>query len=152
MITAAVASGATSAASSAASSALSQVVMNVVLGSYNPDYNKENRKRMRYIQHKYSLAYDGGQVGEDPCAIIQKIGIYRTCHIFESLFIMESIFHADPNCKLLMNATGTKPLNPFLDERAFEDSLVMNFHPGTFTLPNKSMIWNCISIFIAVFA
>jgi hypothetical protein len=74
MLTAAVASGATSAASSAASSAFSQLMMSIVLGSYNPDYNKENRKRMRYIQHKYSLAYEGGQAGEDPCAIIQKIG------------------------------------------------------------------------------
>ncbi len=38
----------------------------------------------------------------------------------------------DPNSKLLMDAAGRKPVNPFPDERAFEDSLVMNFHPGTF--------------------
>lgn len=31
-----------------------------------------------------------------------------------------------------MDAAGRKPVNPFPDERAFEDSLVMNFHPGTF--------------------
>ncbi len=30
-----------------------------------------------------------------------------------------------------MDVSGRKPVNPFPDERAFEDSLVMNFHPGT---------------------
>jgi hypothetical protein len=35
----------------------------------------------------------------------------------------------DPNSKLLMNSAGKKPANPFPDERAFEDSLIVNFHP-----------------------
>lgn len=48
-----------------------------------------------------------------------------------SQHIITHILHLDPNSKLLMNSTGTKPLNPFPDERAYEDSLVMNFHPGT---------------------
>eukprot|EP01034_Spumella_vulgaris_P034722 gene34722-42829_t len=78
------------------------------MGNFNPDYKKEARKQMRYIQQKYSLAYGGGLSGEDPCAVIQKI---------------------DPNCKLLMTPNGNKPANPFPDERAFEDSLNMNFHP-----------------------
>jgi hypothetical protein len=29
-----------------------------------------------------------------------------------------------------MNPDGTKPANPYIDERAFEDALQMNFHPG----------------------
>lgn len=28
-----------------------------------------------------------------------------------------------------MDPAGKKPANPFPDERSFEDSLVMNFHP-----------------------
>jgi hypothetical protein len=28
-----------------------------------------------------------------------------------------------------MNSAGKKPANPFPDERAFEDSLIVNFHP-----------------------
>ncbi len=74
MLATAAAVSAGSAASSAASSAFSHVLISILTGSFNPEYNKENRKRMRYIQQKYSLAYDGGQAGEDPCAIIQKIG------------------------------------------------------------------------------
>ena len=82
MIATAAAASATSAVSSAASSAFSNVLMSIIMGSFNPDYNKENRKRMRYIQQKYSLAYDGGQAGEDPCAIIQKIGTINTSIFF----------------------------------------------------------------------
>ncbi len=74
MITALAAPYAATAVSSAATTAFSKVLMYILLGSYNPDYNKENRKRMRYIQQKYSLAYDGGQADDDPCAIIKKIG------------------------------------------------------------------------------
>jgi hypothetical protein len=29
-----------------------------------------------------------------------------------------------------MDPSGRKPANPYPDEKAFEDSLVMNFHPG----------------------
>jgi hypothetical protein len=80
MIATAVASGASSAASTAASQVFSRVLLAIVLGNFNPNYNKENRQRMRYIQQKYSLAYEGGKGGEDPFAIIDKIGEFtRTC-------------------------------------------------------------------------
>ena len=61
-------------ASSTASQVFSNVLLSIVLGNFNPNYSKENRRRMRYIQQKYALAYDGGQAGEDQFAIIEKIG------------------------------------------------------------------------------
>lgn len=70
-----IAAAATSTASNVAGAAFSQVLMSIVMGNFNPEYNKEARKRMRYIQQKYSLAYEGGKAGEDPCGIISKIGI-----------------------------------------------------------------------------
>lgn len=60
--------------SSAASSAFSIVLTSLLQGTFNPDYNKEARKRMRYIQQKYSIAYEGGKAGEDPSNIIKAIG------------------------------------------------------------------------------
>ena len=36
----------------------------------------------------------------------------------------------DPGNRLLMDLEGRKPANPFPDERSFEDSLQLNFHPG----------------------
>lgn len=51
-----------------------EIVNRLLAGNFNPDFKKEARKQMRYIQQKYSLAYGGGLSGEDPCAIIQKIG------------------------------------------------------------------------------
>jgi hypothetical protein len=69
-----IAAAATSTVSSMAGSAFSQILLSIVLGNFNPEYNKESRKRMRYIQQKYSIAYEGGQSGEDPCSIIAKIG------------------------------------------------------------------------------
>jgi hypothetical protein len=69
-----IAAAAASSASSLAGSAFSKVLMSILLGNFNPEYNRESRRRMRYIQQKYSLAYEGGKAGEDPCAIIQQIG------------------------------------------------------------------------------
>lgn len=62
---------------------------------------------MRYIQSKYSKAY-GTIDTNDPSSIITKI---------------------DPNSKILMAPDGKKPANPFPDERSYEESLIMNFHP-----------------------
>lgn len=69
------ATAAVGAAGSAAGNLAVQAVTSFLGGSFNPNYKKLDQKRMRYIQQKYSLAYGGGQNGEDPFAIIQKIGI-----------------------------------------------------------------------------
>ena len=79
----------------------------MIFGSFNPNYKKEDRRRMRYIQLKYAQAYCTGETG-DPNTIINDI---------------------DPNSKLKMSVDGFKPANPFPDERGFEESLVVNFHP-----------------------
>lgn len=76
MIAGTIATAASSTASSLAGNAFSQVLLSIVMGNFNPEYNREARKRMRYIQQKYSLAYEGGQNGEDPCSIISKIGTH----------------------------------------------------------------------------
>jgi hypothetical protein len=70
------ASAALSTTSSVASTVFSQVLNSIVAAynNYNPTYNKEARRRMRYIQHKYALAYGESSGDEDPAATIQKIG------------------------------------------------------------------------------
>jgi len=119
-----------STASSVSSTIFSQVLNSIVqaYNNYNPNYNKEARRRMRYIQHKYALAYAEGSMDEDPSATIQKIGkvfIPYDCRLFTKL-----LFFQEPTSKILMDPNGNRPANPFPDEKAFEDSLVMNFHPG----------------------
>ena len=71
-----IASGGVSAAGSASSAVASHLISAILTGNFNPEYNKLHRKKMRYIQQKYALAYGGGQGGEDPYAIIQKIGSF----------------------------------------------------------------------------
>lgn len=83
------------------------IVADLFFGGFNPNYSKEDRRRMRYIQLKYAQAYCTGETGE-PNTIISDI---------------------DGNSKLKMNLEGFKPANPFPDERAFEESLVVNYHP-----------------------
>ncbi len=68
------AGAATAVVNGGASAIGAQIITSILNGNFNPDYKKEARKQMRYIQQKYSLAYGGGLSGEDPCAIIQKIG------------------------------------------------------------------------------
>jgi hypothetical protein len=86
----------------------SSAVLSYLMGTYNPHYKKQDRKRMRYIQRKYAMAYGGGVTGEDAGAIIHQI---------------------DPSSKLLMTDDGAAPLNPYNDESAFDDALIPNFHP-----------------------
>lgn len=102
-----IAAATTSAASSAASSVFSQVLVSILFGNFNPEYNREARRRMRYIQQKFAMAYSSSAT-EDANSVIHSI---------------------DVNSKLLMNPAGTRPANPFPDERAFEDSLMINFYP-----------------------
>ena len=47
--------------------------------------------------------------------------------VYLSLFIFLGL---DPNSRLLMATDGLRPANPFQDEPQFEESLMMNFHPG----------------------
>lgn len=125
-----IASAALSTTSSVASTVFSQVLNSIVAAynNYNPAYNKEARRRMRYIQHKYALAYGETSGDEDPAATIQKIG--TNLNFFVVVEIIDFSLRTDPNSKILMDPSGRKPANPFPDEKAFEDSLVMNFHPG----------------------
>ena len=46
------------------------------------------------------------------------------------LLITVIVLLSDPGNRLLMDLEGRKPANPFPDERSFEDSLQLNFHPG----------------------
>jgi len=101
---------ATGVVSSSLSTLAIAAINHVIYGTFNPSYNKLDRKRMRHIQRKYILAYEGQAVeGQDRSLIISGI---------------------DPTSRLLLNPEGTKPLNPFHDEAQFEESLIVNFHAG----------------------
>lgn len=65
---------AVAASSNAVSSLASQVILRILMGSFNPNYKKEDRRKMRYIQRKYSLAYQSGSSGDDPTSVISNIG------------------------------------------------------------------------------
>lgn len=107
------ASIATGVVSSSLSTLAIAAINHVIYGTFNPSYNKLDRKRMRHIQRKYILAYEGqGVEGQDRSLIISGI---------------------DPTSRLLLNPEGTKPLNPFHDEAQFEESLIVNFHAGMYT-------------------
>ena len=71
-----IAGAALSATNSAASAVVSQMVIRWFLGTFNPAYNKMSRRKMRYIQKKYMLAYQTSESGDDPRAIIASIGKY----------------------------------------------------------------------------
>ena len=101
--------GAASAVGSAAASGVGSLVSGILFGGFNPKYSKEHCRKMRYIQQKYAEAYGDSASGNgDPNTIIH---------------------NADPNSKLKMTADGLRPANPFPDERAYDDALMMNFHP-----------------------
>lgn len=101
--------GAASAVGSAAASGVGSLVTGILFGGFNPKYSKEHGRKIRYIQQKYAEAYGDSASGNgDPNTIIH---------------------NADPNSKLKMTTDGLRPANPFPDERAYEDALMMNFHP-----------------------
>lgn len=110
---------AASAVAASASTAMANVVTHYWLGgNFNPSWKKEDQKRMRYLQQKYALAYGDLLSGagnenvsfgsSEPNAMISKI---------------------DPLSKLKMTTDGSKPANPFPDERSYEEALTMSFHP-----------------------
>ena len=68
------AGAAVSATNSAASAVVSQMVIRLFAGNFNPAYKKVPRRKMRYIQMKYMLAYQSNESGDDPRAIIGGIG------------------------------------------------------------------------------
>jgi hypothetical protein len=47
-------------------------------------------------------------------------------------YVQNFFLKLDPGHRLLMDLEGKKPANPFPDERSFEDSLQLNFHPGKY--------------------
>jgi hypothetical protein len=59
---------------SAISTVISQVIIRIFNGTYNPAYKKEDRRKMRYIQKKYALAYQTTNGGDDSAAVISTIG------------------------------------------------------------------------------
>ena len=110
MIAASAGASAASAVGSAAASGVGSLVSGILFGGFNPKYKKEHCKKIRYIQQKYAEAYGEGGSGDGD---------------------LNSIIHsADPNSKLKMTPDGLRPANPFPDERAFDDALMMNFHPS----------------------
>jgi hypothetical protein len=114
MIALGAAGAAGSVAASAGSAAFSKIA-GEIFGSFNPKYKKLHRQRMRYIQKKYARAYGGsaGASGEDDAN--------------------EIITSIDSQSRLKMSDDGMKPANPFPDERAFDDALMMHFYPGKAT-------------------
>lgn len=58
-----------------AKTAAAEIVMNAIFGNFNPTYNKESRRRMRYIQQKYALAYGPPGAAADAGTIIKDIGL-----------------------------------------------------------------------------
>ena len=58
----------------------------------------------------------------------KSVSIKIVCPSIENL----QLFYrgTDTGNRLLMDLEGRKPANPFPDERSFEDSLQLNFHPG----------------------
>ncbi|KAJ1399603.1 hypothetical protein B484DRAFT_247398 [Ochromonadaceae sp. CCMP2298] len=102
------ATAAVGATGTALSSVVSHVIIRILNGSFNPNYKNEDRRKMLYIQRKYSQAYQGDGSGEEPAAVIASI---------------------DPSSRILMTTDRTKPANPFQDEAQFEESMMMNFHP-----------------------
>lgn len=68
------AGAAVAATNSAASAVVSQMVIRLFAGNFNPAYKKVPRRKMRYIQMKYMLAYQSSESGDDPRAIIGGIG------------------------------------------------------------------------------
>lgn len=53
--------GVASGLASSAGSAFESVLGAIFFGSFNPKYKKEDKRRMRYIQSKYSQAYGDGK-------------------------------------------------------------------------------------------
>ena len=122
MLAVGAASAAGTVAASAGSAAFSRIA-GEIFGSFNPKYKKLDRKRMRYIQSKYAIAYRGN--GDNDCnEVITSIGWYF--HGYGGCLI---VLYVDNDSKLKMTDDGMKPANPFADERAFDDALVMNFYP-----------------------
>lgn len=72
-----IAGAAVAATNSAASAVVSQMVIRLFAGNFNPAYKKVPRRKMRYIQMKYMLAYQSSESGDDPRAIIGGIGTSR---------------------------------------------------------------------------
>ena len=56
------------------------------------------------------------------------------CYVTSPFVIVQNLHPtSDQFSRLCMSTDGTKPANPFSDEPQFEESLQMNFHPGTYT-------------------
>lgn len=70
------AGAAVAAGGSAVSTVISQVIIRIFTGTFNPAYKKEDRRKMRYIQKKYALAYQSTSGGDDSAAVISSIGQY----------------------------------------------------------------------------
>lgn len=70
-----IAGAAAGAGANAASAVISQIIIRIFTGTFNPTYNKENRRRMRYVQKKYALAYQSSSAGGNSATIIEEIGI-----------------------------------------------------------------------------
>ena len=68
------AGAAVAAGGSAMSTVVSQIIIRILSGTFNPSYSKEDRRRMRYIQKKYALAYQSESGGDDSTAVISSIG------------------------------------------------------------------------------
>jgi hypothetical protein len=62
------------AAANGISTIASHVIIRILNGSFNPNYKKEDRRKMLYIQRKYSQAYQGDGSGKEPAAVISSIG------------------------------------------------------------------------------
>lgn len=125
------AGAAVTAGGNAASAVISHIIIRYLTGTFNPAYKKEDRRRIRYIQKKYALAYQSETASDDPAAIIASAGMKLcVCAVCEAAIHLWYAAVLDPNSKLLTASDGTKPANPFHDEPQFEESLTMNFHPG----------------------
>lgn len=92
--------------------------MSTISSIINKPYGKASHMRMTYVQARYAVAYELGQLEEleenDGCVnpLMQKL---------------------DANCRLLMkmmNPDGILPANPFPDTDAFLQSLDINNYLG----------------------
>jgi hypothetical protein len=68
------AGAAVAAGGNAASAVISQIIIRIFTGTFNPAYKKVDKRRMRYIQKKFALAYQSGSSSDDSAAVIASIG------------------------------------------------------------------------------